>query len=189
MSTNKQYFGFNQKIIDNFLSMMKYRKYESVNQNDYQFEGKIDNLLFFSDKNDELVCVKFISNLEKLNVDNIRLFICFLTKNEIFHGIIVCKNEPSKQILKEIYGLQINFEIFYAGQLNYDIMQHMLVSEHILLSDTEKNQVKRDFQAAFSLFPKIKEDDIMSRYIGAKAGDLILIKKKDKTVNYRFVIT
>lgn len=173
--------SFTDKQIRNLHEMLEYRKYKSTT-----FHGSMNDMLFFLD-NDNLVCIKFI-DADKINVDNVRIFIAYLDKHDISHGIIICKNEPSIQVMKEIMTLTITFEIFYASQLNINISKHSLVPIHTLLTSDEANDIKKQYSVTFGQIPKIKYGDPMARYIGAKLGDLIKIEKPGHYVTYRYVI-
>lgn len=175
--------SFTEKQIKNLFEMFEYRKYTRSSSNN------TDDTLYFIDtvNGNNLVCVKFMDS-EKINVDNIRIFIAYIDKHDLTHGIVICKNDPSIQVMKEISTLSMTFEIFHSNQLNINISKHSLVPIHTLLSKEEATKIKNDYQASFSLFPKIKYSDSMARYIGAKCGDLIKIEKPGQYVTFRFVI-
>lgn len=177
---------FTDRQLKNLHKMLDYRKYTkntSISAN----EDKI----FYNDVNNIVVCIEFIDS-EKINVDNIRIFISYLNRHNYQHGIVICKNEPSIQVLKEINNtrlLNIFFEIFHANQLNINISEHVLVPQHILLTKEIAQQIKKQYNVkSFSFFPKIMYSDAMARYIGANIGDLIKIVKPEEYVTYRFVI-
>jgi len=175
--------SFTTKQLNNLNEMFEYRKYKQTT-----FHLSSNDMLFFSKGiDDQLVCVKFI-DIEKINVDNVRIFIAYLDKHDISHGIIICKNEPSIQVMKEILTLTIVFEIFYANQLNINISKHSLVPIHTLLSTEDAERVKKDYAVSFAKFPRIKYRDPMARYIGAEVGNLIKIEKPGQYITYRYVI-
>ena len=173
---------FTKKQISNLYEMFSYRKYTQNTKTG-------SDMLFFNDtvNNDNLICVKFIDN-DKINVDNIRMFIAYLDKHDISHGIIICINEPSIQVIKEISTLTIFFEIFHANQLNINISKHSLVPIHTILSKEEADELKKQFSVTFAQFPKIKYSDAMARYIGAKVGQVVKIQKVGHYVTFRYVI-
>lgn len=173
--------SFSKKVINNLLKMFEYRKYERIKNKD------TNDMMFLYDINKNIICVKFI-DYDKINVDYIRIFIAYLDKNNINHGILISKNEPSIQIIKEIATLSIFFEIFCNNQLCINISEHIFVPKHILLTTEEAQKLKDDFNTPFSLFPKIKYNDAMARYIGAKIGDVIKIERNDETIAFRYVI-
>jgi len=181
--------SFTEKQLKNLRDMFEYRKYVLIES--HSILTKYEDILLYktnnNNNNNNIVCIKFV-DVDKINVDNIRIFIAFLDKNDIQHGVIVCKNEPSIQVMKEIMTLSITFEIFHANQLNINISKHSLVPKHILLTYEEAEQLKTEFGVGFAQFPKIKYNDAMARYIGAKVGDVIKIEKENVYVHYRYVI-
>ena len=72
------------------------------------------------------------------------------------------------------------------------INQHFLVPEHIRLTTDQKKQLLDSFNLVESQLPQIKIDDPAIKELGVNSGDVILIKRKSKTVNeidyYRLVI-
>jgi DNA-directed RNA polymerase subunit H len=68
---------------------------------------------------------------------------------------------------------------------------HEMVPAHAVLSAEAKQKVLVKFNASESQFPKILPTDPAIRALGAKAGDMIQIKRKDMTGEnhyYRVVV-
>lgn len=177
--------SFTKTQLDNLHKMLTYRKYTE------NTTLKSTDMLFFNEEDGNIVCVKFLDS-EKINVDNIRMFISYLNKHGYYHGIVICKNEPSIQVMKEISNtrlLGIFFEIFHSHQLNINISEHSLVPKHTLLTKEEGLQLCKQYNVTFAKFPKIMYNDAMARYIGAKVGDMIKIEKNGEYVTYRYVLS
>lgn len=184
---------FTKRIIDNLFTMLEYRGYtyvpSSISEDSDEGFDKYDIVqykIFTTHKGESVVC-NFV-NIEKLSVDHIRIFVEYLETHSINHGIVICKHEPSPQVLKEISTLQLFFEIFDINKLHINIMKHILVPKHTLLSKREALKIRTDFDAPFSQFPKIKYDDPVARYIGSRVGDLIKVDRHDGSVNFVYVI-
>lgn len=176
--------AFSEIVMNNLNSMLEYRGYIPTT-----FYKKENDMIFFEDKknDDELVCVKFVDN-EKINVDNIRIFVVYLDRHDINHGIIICKHEPSVQVMKEINALHITFEVFHTSQLNIDIRKHYFVPKHTILNEEETKQLRRKYDTPFSGYPKIKLNDAMAKYLGVKLGQIVKIHKKGEYITYRYVV-
>ena len=100
--------------------------------------------------------------------------------------IIIVKDEPNETIQKlqvsiyehdNIYINLINIE-----RLQFHILNHSLVPKHTVLSNREKEEIKkkynidRDFE-----FPSISRFDPLSQVLGIRPGELFEIERSSKT--------
>jgi DNA-directed RNA polymerase subunit H len=78
------------------------------------------------------------------------------------------------------------------GKKNFDILEHELVPEHIILSKKEKIKLLKELNIKPHQLPWILVSDPVCKRIGAKPGDVIMIVRKSptagKTVAYRYVV-
>ena len=74
----------------------------------------------------------------------------------------------------------------------FDVREHMLVPEHLLLTEEEASAVLKKYSITPGQLPKIKTSDVVVKQIGAKPNDVIKIIRKSLTagmaVAYRLVI-
>mgnify|MGYP000344834906 CR=1 FL=1 len=74
----------------------------------------------------------------------------------------------------------------------FNIFDHELVPEHILLSKEEAEKVLMRLGVKCNQLPLIRSTDPAVRAIGAKPGDIVKIVRKSKTAGisiiYRYVI-
>jgi len=74
----------------------------------------------------------------------------------------------------------------------FNILDHELVPEHIVLSKEEAEEVLKKFNIKPEQLPKILTTDPVVRAIGAKKGDIIKVIRRSKTalksVVYRLVV-
>jgi DNA-directed RNA polymerase subunit H len=74
----------------------------------------------------------------------------------------------------------------------FDVREHMLVPEHILLTEEEAAEVLKRYNITPGQLPKIKTSDVVVKQIGAKPGDILKITRKSltagKAVAYRLII-
>ena len=74
----------------------------------------------------------------------------------------------------------------------FNILEHELVPEHMILSKEEAKEVLDKYNAKAEQLPKILSTDPAIKAIGAKKGDIIKIIRKSKTakkaIAYRVVI-
>lgn len=97
----------------------------------------------------------------------------FLSKNTDFIKFVILK-EFSKKVYKQVNEYK-NSYVFHIFEMLEDIPSKNIVPEHQLLSESDKEELKKVFD--ISLFPKINNTDMMSRYYGAKVGDIFRIKR------------
>ena len=74
----------------------------------------------------------------------------------------------------------------------FNVLEHVLVPDHILLSEEEAAEVLNKYNISKGQLPKIKTSDVVVKQIGAKPGDVLQIIRKSltagKAVAYRLVI-
>lgn len=73
-----------------------------------------------------------------------------------------------------------------------DITQHILVPQHILLSEEEKRELLEKYKIKLTDLPKIKKNDPAIKHLNAKPGDIIKIIRKSpitgESIYYRVVV-
>jgi DNA-directed RNA polymerase subunit H len=74
----------------------------------------------------------------------------------------------------------------------FNILNHELVPEHIILKENEKKEVLEKFKIVPQNLPKILLSDPAVKAINAKEGDVLKIVRKSKTagtsIYYRVVV-
>jgi DNA-directed RNA polymerase I, II, and III subunit RPABC1 len=133
--------------------------------------------------------IKFINvNWNSINKDP--SIANFLNKNPDNHKFIIV-NKLSPKAMKQILEYK-NTEIFTLDELLIVIIDHNIVPLHILLSEDEKNKYFSVFNHHPRDMKKILLNDPISRFYGAKVGDLFKIIRSSvtsgKEIDYRIVI-
>ena len=92
-------------------------------------------------------------------------------------------NDSIKNILIHIWNTQKIFvSIISLKRLQYNILKHVLVPEHIIMTEEEKNDVKKKYNIINdSKFPEISRFDPVSYTIGLRPGNLCKIIRPSKT--------
>ncbi len=79
-----------------------------------------------------------------------------------------------------------------SNTTNMDILQHVLVPKHEVVSEKEKKDILKKFNVKEEQLPKILLDDPVVKKIKAKPGDVIKITRESptagKTFYYRIVV-
>lgn len=75
--------------------------------------------------------------------------------------------------------------------MKIDILEHMLVPKHEIMSDSEIEEELSDADFVKENLPKIKIDDPVVKHIDAKVGDVLRITRDSPTagefITYRIV--
>jgi DNA-directed RNA polymerase subunit H (RpoH/RPB5) len=70
----------------------------------------------------------------------------------------------------------------------FDIFESGLVPKQILMSGEEKVELLRKFNVSLKQLPRIKKEDPVSEFLGAKRGDVIKVLREKETEYYRVVV-
>ena len=168
----------NEKIAEsmkNLLKLFKRRKYFDTNNED-KVEKMVNDIKMNGKTNLASSSVKisiYYKDIELKNISSGSEVDEFLSKNTEIIKFVILK-EFSKKVYKQINQYK-NSNIFHIFEMLEDIPSKNIIPEHELLSDEQKKELEKVFD--ISLFPKIFNTDMMSRYYGAKIGDVFRIKR------------
>jgi len=175
------------------LNMLKIRKYKIDNDEDFISS---DEEVFLTHKIDNENCkiyVFFPKITTKVGVFTIRQYIKEMQQNNIEQSIIVVKDSITafaKQVFVEAKPLII--EYFKENELLVDKLNHILVPKHELLEDAEKKELLKIYKIKDIQLPKILNSDPISRYFGAKKGQVFKITRASESsgeyIYYRIVV-
>ena len=83
-------------------------------------------------------------------------------------------------------------EPFSQEELLINVTKHELVPKHQILKESEKLDLLKKYRVKDSQLPKIQCEDPVSRYFGAKRGDIVRIVRPSETagryVTYRVAV-
>lgn len=123
------------------------------------------------------------NNLQE-TIDDLFMVEGILTKNDTL--MIVVKddiNETLTNTLKHIWESEKIFIIIQSlKRLQFNILDHVLVPPHRVLSETEKNGIKKRYNIMTdSQFPDISRFDPVAQVIGIRPGEVCEIIRPSKT--------
>ena len=128
-------------------------------------------------------------------VDDLIVITETLTKNDIIY--IIIKDNIIETIIKHLQNIWEKDGIFVVVEnikcLQFNILKHVLVPEHIIISDIEVQNVMKKYNIADkSLFPEISRFDPVARAISIRPGQICKIIRPSKTaiqsVYYRMCV-
>lgn len=168
-----------EKAYEICLEMFKERGYTILEKNEEQ--------ILAVKKNGEQICA-FISKNPKFNVERIQEYISIMKKIDVFHSVIVYRDNATpvaKKIIDE--STDVKIELFKEEEMQYNITKHYLVPKHELAFEKSTTGCK-DFKAKYSdKFPILLKNDPISRFYGYNRGDIIKITRRGGIVMFRIV--
>lgn len=113
----------------------------------------------------------------KNRVNGIMPFVEFAKENGFTSGmIIISETSISERVMDSLVNYIADREnpfvqVFLLASLYFNISKHHLVPKQRLLDDKERTEVSKKFD--LSKLPRIESQDAMSKYLGARPGDVV----------------
>jgi len=107
-----------------------------------------------------------------------------LTKSDDL--IIIAHDNANESLLNDLKLKWDNdgyfITIFSISNLQYNMMENILVPPHIVLAEDQKNEVKKEFNIIDDMqFPEISRFDPAAKCVGLRPGELCKIIRSSKT--------
>lgn len=103
----------------------------------------------------------------------------FLDKYKDYYKIIYVKKITPKAYSQFIaYN---NTEVFMAGELLTNKIDHISVPKHILLTPEQQEQIKKEYGFKRNEIGKIKHNDPIAKYYNLQVGEIIMIERASIT--------
>lgn len=177
-------------------------EYENITFNDISIMAEHEQLDMLVEKENKKCYVKYYlpKNIPRLNI--IREYIDDLFVNEEILSvnddlIIIINDDPNDTLIKGLKDLweenRYYLRIINRKRLQFDILEHVFVPEHIILTKEEKNKLYIDKNINKDKeLPEISRFDPVSLVIGIRPGEVCKITRTSKTAiishYYRFCI-
>ena len=141
-------------------------------------------------KNNRKIYIKYYlakalrpNNLEEI-IDDLFIVEEVLTKKDTL--LIVVKDEINETLLNKLKHIWESEKIFIIIQpikrLQYNILNHVLVPPHYVLTEIEKNIIKKKYNIiSDDYFPDISRFDPVAQAIGIRPGEVCFIDRPSKT--------
>lgn len=115
----------------------------------------------------------------------------FLSKHKNDNKIIIVK-DISKKALENAVTNFLNTEIFLEKELMINIVDHIFVPKHRILTKEETDKFYEEYSLKRSQIPKILKSDPVARYYNMKPKDICEILRPNSvsgySVSYRLVV-
>lgn len=172
------------------LTILKIRKYKIFSEEEFML---LDEYLTHKLDDETSKIYIYFPKTPKIGVNVVKQYIKEMKENDVKKSIIIIKDTITafaKQIFLETPELII--EHFKEEELYVDILKHVHVPEHVLLSDEEKKSVLKIYNCKEHQLQQIKASDAVSRRFGARKGQVFKIVRNSETggnyINYRIVV-
>lgn len=157
------------------MEMLQARDFEII-------DTDTDKILAENEKEERILAV--FPDEPKLNISTIKEIVNLLQDNEVYHGIIVYKENITASAKKLIESLEdFEIETFAKKELQYNLTKHRLVPLHEKIPDEEAKEIVKKFGTKLAI---LLRGDAVSKFYNYKHGDLIRITRTD-SVSYRIV--
>ena len=149
---------------------------EMIVQRGYKILDRDEERILALKPDNDQMCV-FVASSYKFNVESIQEYISMMKKMNLTHSIIVNKDNATpiaKKIIDD--SPDLNIELFYVDELQYNITKHYLVPKHEIAykkGTKEYTVFKKKYMA--DNFPVILKTDAVARFFAFQKGDICLL--------------
>jgi DNA-directed RNA polymerase subunit H len=181
--TEKQHYFVNRLI--------KRRGFEITKKIEGEKEGIVDiHAKSVEKKPKQTLLVRIILDTPTVGVEILRNTIKERDNGEYSHAILIGGERYTYAARREAEEMDV--ELLHRRFLSIDLFMHDLVPEHDIVEEKEILELEKEYGIARDQLPKIKAGDPAAKAIGARPGDVILIKRKSETAGkfqvYRYCV-
>lgn len=145
-----------------------------------------------NDPNDQLFV--FFPEDATVGVKPIRGYLERMNEQGVYRAIVVVKNSltPSAAKVMTTMAPKYILEQFAEAELVVNITEHVLVPQHIVLTEEEKKALLARYRLKETQLPRILITDPVARYYGLRRGQVVKILRASETagryVTYRLAV-
>jgi DNA-directed RNA polymerase subunit H (RpoH/RPB5) len=188
MSTVKLTFSSIEQMQNRFYNILKL----------LERRGVIDDIKVIYDDKKPMSIINTVIKFKNIAINFVNNSITTISKNSSIDDFlgqdinmikILCVPVISKKIYKQVQEYPKG-EIFQLDDFDDDIINKDFISEHRIITDSEKKDIMTQYQ--LNNLPKIQDCEMMARYYNAKVGDVMEVTRYNVnsviSYAYRYVI-
>ncbi|KAL9234603.1 hypothetical protein vseg_009457 [Gypsophila vaccaria] len=176
---------------------------DEINMTRHQFDELYgvnrnkENLLICKEmrnNSSEKICVFFVaSDSAKLTgTAHVRRCMETMMSKSVFRAILVVMTKLSSYAAKSFSEYpRFIIEVFHESELVVNVLDHMFVPKHQVLTDEEKKELLDKYRVKDTQLPRMLTTDPVTRYFGLQRGKIVKIIRPSETagkyVTYRIV--
>jgi len=180
----KQYFDVTSKLVRNLEDVVKDR----IKSKNYTKSIELLNQIYERKKGELIkkIYVYYYYNVEtkkedtKVKINDVIMKITSVQKDnpDVKDILFISESKPNTQMIDDLkkFKEKMHVEIFLADHLLFNLTKHFLVPKHHLMSEEEQKMFLKDKEKGLvNRLPKIYDNDPVSKYYGAKVGQIFRI--------------
>merc|ERR1719265_303662 len=143
---------------------------------------------------DDQLIVFFPEENKRVGVKPIRILAEKMDERKIKEAILVVR-QPLTPLANSAINeamSKLRIEVFHENELIINITKHDLVSQHVPLSEEEKQSLLQRYQIKPTQLPRVQLVDPVARYFGLRRDQVVKIIRPSETagryVTYRLVV-
>ncbi len=165
----------------NYQRVLEISKEMMIERGYHIYDIDTENLTIYAYQSPRIkskIYLYIVTTHDKLNIELIKYYYSILQMEDVKHAIIVYKSGITASVNKALQSIDICIELFPCKDLQYNLIRHTLVPQHVKIDTLRKNDAK---------YPVLKRTDPVARFLGFKSGDVVQINRKDGSIYYRIV--
>ena len=179
-----EYFETTSKLIRNLDDIVK----DKLKTKSYTKSLELLNQIYQKVENNQTdkVYVYYYYNVDsktedtKVRINDVIMNIISVQKDnpDVKNILFVSETKPNTQLVDDLkkFKEKMRVEIFIGDHLLFNLTKHFLVPKHHLMTEEEQKEFLKDKEKGLlSRLPKIYDTDPVSRYYGAKVGQIFKI--------------
>lgn len=180
--TNKEII---ETICENTIKMLVQRKLlDKKDQESYitEMTEKINKDQIYEIKTDQrepLVIKLFLRRVK--NPNNVPELVKFFDNYAKYHKILIVSDDNEKTSRTLVFD---NTEVFFAWQLMMNMIEHVSVPQHTLLSEDQKKEFMKSYNVKKSQCPQIYTVDKIAKYYNLQSDNVVRIVRPSEISGY-----
>tara|TARA_B100000683_G_C12317522_1_gene485065 strand:+ start:140 stop:814 length:675 start_codon:yes stop_codon:yes gene_type:complete len=184
-----------ETVLQNIIHMLIDRKFlNTKNKQHYLTEIKkkitSEDISFNSDYDHPyIINIKFLTENNVGKKQNLVKILDYTNKKN--HYVLIVIDNKVNKFLKDFKRIS-NIEIFNYSEFFLNVTDHQLVPKHTILTQSEKEEVLKQYNCSIEQIPKLWKTDRIARHYNMQPGSICKIERisevTGKAITYRHVV-